>query len=223
MVQKHILDVILLGPPGVGKGTQAKLLANALGMAHVSTGDILRTEVKKKSVLGLQVQDIMDRGDLVSDEIVARLIETFLLDRFQSAVVFDGYPRTVSQAETLNLILEKVAKQSGMQRYLNVVSLTTSHKTIVERLSGRRTCEQCSKAFHISFSPPKVPGSCDFCGGRLLKRPDDDELTIQNRLDVYERQTEPLLEYYKAKNLLLTVPAELSPDIILANIIKVLA
>ncbi|MHC5022105.1 MAG: adenylate kinase, partial [Planctomycetota bacterium] len=190
--------VVFLGPPGVGKGTQAVRCAEALGVPQISTGDMFRAARNQDSDLGRQVKDIMDRGDLVPDDVVIAVVA----DRLQQAdaatgFILDGFPRTVPQADALSSIL------SDQNRSLEaVVSLAAPPETILERLGGRRTCAKCNASFHVTGNPPKAEGVCDACGGELIIRKDDEESAIKTRLATYEANTAPLIEYYRSAGLL---------------------
>ena len=186
--------VVLLGAPGVGKGTQAKLLERELGVPQISTGDMLRAARAAGSELGLRVQAVMDAGGLVSDEIILDLVRDRLArsDAAKGAL-FDGFPRTRAQAEALGTIV-------SLDR---VVSLDVPEADIVRRLAGRRTCGSCGALFHVEFSPSRGPdGRCEKCGGELMQRADDAEASIRHRLDVYRASTAPLVEFYQTRGLL---------------------
>ena len=195
--------MVFLGPPGAGKGTQASLLKSKYGIAHISTGDILREAVKKGTELGKKAKEYMDRGLLVPDEIIIGIIEERLAEPdAQKGFILDGFPRTIHQAEALDRLLEK------KRISLNAVFLFNANKeTILERLTGRRVCKKCGALYHIRYSPPKIEGVCDKCGGELYQRDDDKEETILRRLDVYRNQTEPLIDHYRKKGILIELDA----------------
>lgn len=190
--------VVLLGPPGAGKGTQAKLLQERFAACQISTGDILRKAVADQTSLGKEAAQYIDRGVLVPDDVIVKLVAERLKDRdCETGFILDGFPRTIPQAESLDAIL----KQMGLS--LNrVLSVQVPREVIVERLSGRRSCKNCGGLAHVVFSPPTQEGVCDRCGGALYQRQDDEEGTVANRLEVYERQTAPLVNYYRQRNLL---------------------
>ena len=195
------MRLILLGPPGAGKGTQAKFIEERLGVPHVSTGELLRAAVRAQTPLGKEAQQYMNRGDLVPDDLVVQLLE----DRVRTAdgqdgFLLDGFPRNVAQAN----VLERRLSTRGAN-IDHVVSIAVPKEELVRRLSGRRTCGNCGAMFHVAFSPPAKPGVCDQCGGELLQRNDDREETIYARLQVYERETEPLHEYYRGRGVLRTI------------------
>jgi adenylate kinase len=185
--------MILMGPPGSGKGTQAKLLSQRFGVPHVSSGDLLRSAVKRKTGMGLQAKRHMDRGELVPDEIVLGAVEERLREPDCAlGVILDGFPRTLAQDEALTAILARM--QTGVD---SVVSLTVPRDELVKRLSGRRTCRDCGASYHIIFDPPRNGGICNQCNGELFQRDDDQEDTVVARLEVYERNTAPLIAAYR--------------------------
>lgn len=212
------MNLILLGPPGAGKGTQAQFIVSSYGVPQISTGDMLRAAVKSKSEVGLMAKAIMDAGGLVSDEIVLALVK----DRLSCAdcsggFILDGFPRTLSQAEELSAVL------AGMGRSIeHVISLEVENEEIVQRLSGRRTCPACGKGYHVTFAAPVVEGVCDACGHALIQRADDKRDTILNRLSVYDQQTAPLKLFYEEKGLLRSVDGTLSIDEIQSQISSLL-
>lgn len=197
------IRLILLGPPGVGKGTQAKKIAEIYGVPHISTGDMLREAVRKGTPLGREAKAIMDRGDLVPDRVVIGIVSDRMAgDDCSRGWILDGFPRTVEQADALGAMLTDLG--GGVQC---VVSFQMGEEGLVQRLSGRRSCERCQAAFHLFFNPPKQEGICDSCGGRLVQRDDDREETVRERLSVYRRKTEPLIAYYQGRGLLRIVDA----------------
>lgn len=197
------MNVILLGPPGVGKGTQGVLLAEGKGWKHLSTGDILRANRKEGTALGQEAQKYMDAGDLVPDELIVAMVKDTLAAMPQDqGVLFDGFPRTVPQAEALDVALEELGRKVD-----RVVSLEADDDVLVKRLSGRRSCPDCGSVFHVSANPPAQEGVCDKCGSALVHRPDDNPETVQNRLTVYAEQTEPLIRFYDGREgVMLKVP-----------------
>ncbi len=190
--------VVLLGPPGAGKGTQAKLLVEQYGACQISTGDILRKAVEERTPLGKEAAQYINRGALVPDTVIVNLVAERLKQKdCENGFILDGFPRTIPQAEGLDAIL----RDSG--RTLNrVLSVQVPRRVIIERLAGRRTCRSCGALAHVVFNPPKQDGVCDSCGGKLEQRNDDREETIANRLEVYEKQTAPLVKYYRQRGLL---------------------
>ena len=192
------MNIILLGPPGAGKGTQAARLVREAGMVQLSTGDMLRAAVKAGTPTGLEAKAIMAAGDLVSDEIVTRLIDEELARLSpDQGVIFDGYPRTRGQAESLAGLLAKHGR--GLD---HVVELEVDEEALVERICGRFTCAKCAENYHDRFKLPRVPDTCDVCGSREFKRrPDDNEQTVRNRMAEYRAKTAPILPYYEAQGL----------------------
>lgn len=188
--------VILLGPPGVGKGTQGKLLCESQGFRHVATGDLLRAARREGTELGRKAQAFMDRGELVPDEIIIGMVEELLSSVDPSAgVVLDGFPRTVPQAEALDASLK------GMGRRVDrVLVLTAPDDVLVKRITGRRSCPGCGSVYNVHFSPPKQEGVCDRCGETLTHRVDDTPETVKNRLEVYRDQTRPLIDFYESSD-----------------------
>ena len=198
------LRVIFLGPPGAGKGTQAQALASEWGVPHVATGDMLREAVAAKTPLGLEAKRHMDSGGLVPDEVVIGLVgERLAQPDAKAGVVLDGFPRTVAQAEALDLLFARTGLSLDRVVYFNV-----SRDELLRRLTGRRVCRGCGRTYHLVSAPPKVADKCDVCGGELYQRVDDREDTVATRLDVYQKQTSPLLEYYRGRNLLSEVAGE---------------
>jgi adenylate kinase len=196
------MNLILFGPPGAGKGTQAQYLVESYKIPQISTGDMLRAAVKQGTPLGVKAQEIMQQGGLVSDEIVLGIVEERLAqDDCSAGFVLDGFPRTIPQADALALILQRNGRSIE-----HVVSLEVDNEEIVKRLSGRRSCRSCGKGYHETYDAPKQPDVCDVCGTALVQRDDDREQTVRNRLDVYEQQTAPLKEYYRSQQLLRNIP-----------------
>lgn len=185
--------VILLGPPGVGKGTQAVRLADDLGLTHVSTGDLLREHRREGTPLGQEAQGFMDRGELVPDDVILGMVRAVLEESVDGeGVVFDGFPRTIPQAEGLDELLDDL--RSGVDR---VVVLEADEEELVKRLAGRRSCPECGAVYNVHLQPPEEEGRCDRCGARLRHRRDDHPETVRKRLRVYREQTEPLIRFYE--------------------------
>jgi adenylate kinase len=202
------MKLILLGPPGAGKGTQSVVLAKTYNIPHISTGDILRESVKSGQPLGLKAKSFMDKGELVPDEVVVGIVaERLKKDDTKKGYILDGFPRTVRQGEELDKALKSMNSSIDM-----VVYFDTSTKTAIERLTGRRVCKSCGYNYHIKNIPPKKEGVCDKCGGELFQRPDDKEETVLNRLKVYEAQTAPLISYYTGSGNLHKVSGDLGVD-----------
>ena len=192
------MQLILLGPPGAGKGTQAKRLVGEYGIPQISTGDILRAAVRQGTELGKTAKSYMDSGKLVPDAVVIGIIRERLKESdCAKGYILDGFPRTVAQADAL-----KDAVATMGRKIDHVLSIEVPNEELVQRLSGRRTCRKCGAMCHVKFDPPKVAGTCDKCGGELYQRDDDQEVTIRSRLTVYDQQTAPLIEYYRKAGLL---------------------
>lgn len=210
--------VVLLGPPGAGKGTQAKLLQEEFGAVQISTGDILRKAVAHQTPLGKEAAGFINRGALVPDKVIVNLVAERLKEKdCQKGFILDGFPRTIPQAEGLDEILKKM----GLN--LNCVLLVeVPHDVIVERLAGRRICKNCGALWHVVFDPPKREGACDRCGGELFQRDDDQEQTISHRLRVYDEQTAPLVDYYRQRGLLRTINGVGEIDQIRARVVEAL-
>lgn len=213
------LNLILFGPPGAGKGTQAERLVEDFGLPHYATGDILRAAVKEGTELGREAQQYMDRGDLVPDEvicgvIVERIDSPEALDGF----LLDGFPRTLPQAEALDQALAPLGR-----RLTAVLSIEVSDEEVVRRLSGRRVCEKNGHPYHVELDPPKNPGFCDQDGSPLIQRDDDREETIKHRLEVFHEQTAPLVDHYERAGLLRRFDGSRSPDEVHAHIRATLA
>jgi adenylate kinase len=212
------VNLILLGPPGAGKGTQAQKIVERYHIPQISTGDILRAAVKEGTPLGKRTKAFMDQGQLVPDEVVIGIIEERLKGSdCSSGFILDGFPRTIVQAEALQTILTKIGISID-----HVINIEVDSEELVLRLTGRRTCKNCGAMFHILFHTPKEEGKCDRCGGPLYQRDDDKEETIRTRLKEYQRQTAPLIEYYQLKNILLSIRGVGSQDQIFKSITRLL-
>ena len=193
-------NVILLGAPGAGKGTQAERIAAGYGLPHISTGEMLRAAVAAGTDMGLAAQKVMEAGALVPDEVVIGVVRDRLAQAdAQEGFLLDGFPRTIEQAERLDAMLSDDARP-----VTHVILIDVPEDELVERLAGRRMCRGCGKGYHVVFDPPKVEGVCDVCGAELYQRSDDDEATVRNRLEVYRAQTEPLVGYYEGRGVLRT-------------------
>lgn len=205
------MRLVLLGPPGAGKGTLANLLKVTLSIPHISTGDILREERSKNTPLGQEINKYIDSGKLVPDELVTRLIENKLKQspEVKTGYMLDGFPRTVTQAESLDNILEEIKQPLDYAVYMD-----STLPVIIQRLSGRRVCKNCGALFHMKNKPPKMSGVCDVCQSELYQRPDDNEATIKTRMDVYLQNTAPIVDYYKKQDILFKVDSDLeSPEL----------
>ena len=213
------MRLIFIGPPGVGKGTQATLIKGHFDILHLSTGDILREEIAQQSTVGIKAKSFMDRGYLVPDNILLEMMEKQLQQPdSENGYILDGFPRTIPQAEGLDDILERTNQVLDA-----VVSIELDTDTIVKRLSGRRSCKQCDSIINLLFNPPKTEGRCDICSGELVQRSDDKDEVVLNRLTVYNEQTAPLLDYYTNKGLIITIDGQGDIAVIKNNILEVLA
>ena len=199
------MRLVLLGPPGAGKGTQAVVLSERFNIYHISTGDILREEVKEGSPLGLKAKQIMQQGGLVPDEIIIQIVEKAINSKkAKDGFILDGFPRTLAQAEQLDKMLSNSDKNLDL-----VLDFETSTPVIIERLSGRRICPSCGAGYHVKNIPPKVEGICDNCNSHLSQRDDDRPETIKKRIDLYQKSISSIIDYYKKKGLLKTVSGDL--------------
>ena len=191
------MNLILLGAPGAGKGTQAEIICAKLNIPSISTGNILRAAVKEGTEMGLKAKSFMDAGALVPDEVIIGILKDRLAqDDCANGFILDGVPRTIAQAESL--------EKAGI-RFDDVISIEIPDEAIMERMSGRRVCEHCGASYHLVAVPPKVPGVCDSCGGKLIQRHDDEPETVKHRLEVYHKETEPLKDFYAERGLLRSV------------------
>lgn len=211
------VKIVLLGPPGAGKGTQAKSISNKYSIPHISTGDIFRKNISENTPLGIEAKSYMDNGQLVPDEVTINMVK----DRLQQedckqGYLLDGFPRTVSQAEALKDFLNQRDEALDASLLIEV-----PRDFILERMTGRRVCPSCGASYHIKFNPA-VDGKCELCGSDVVQRKDDTEETVKERLDVYEKQTQPLIDFYKNENLLLTVDGTQTINKVFENICKVL-
>lgn len=195
------MKTLLMGPPGAGKGTQAVVLAEKLGIPHISTGDMFRKAVKEQTPLGIEAKRYMDSGQLVPDEVTIGIVRERLAEEdCVNGFLLDGFPRTVFQAEALEDILTKLGTKLDVALNIDVDS-----EALIGRITGRRMCRNCGKPYHVTFSPSKVADKCDACGGELYQRDDDKEETVRKRLEVYSAQTLPLLDFYKSKGIVINV------------------
>jgi len=210
------MRIILLGPPGAGKGTQAKTLANKINLPHISTGDLLRQNVTQDTNLGKQAKAFMNKGALVPDDLVTQMLDR-RIDQpdIENGFILDGYPRNINQARALDNMLGERNIKIDL-----VIYLDTSLPVIIQRLTGRLVCKECGANFHIKNMPPKVNGICDNCGGRLYQRTDDQEATIKRRLSVYEKETSVLIQYYESQQKLQRLIADEEAQIVLDKIVQ---
>ncbi len=210
------MKLMIMGPPGAGKGTQAEVLVKELKITHISTGDMFRAAIKEGTDMGKKAKEYMDKGQLVPDEVVVGMVKDRLSQSdCESGFLLDGFPRTLAQAEALSKTIDEMGiKLDG------VINIDVPRERLLARLTGRRVCKQCGASYHVMFNPPQKDGVCNSCGGELYQRSDDNEETVNNRLDVYEAQTQPLIDYYKEKGLLLNVNGDQAIDKVLAEILN---
>ena len=211
------MKIILLGPPGAGKGTQAKSISNRYSIPHISTGDIFRKNISENTPLGIEAKSYMDKGQLVPDEVTINMVKDRLVqDDCKDGYLLDGFPRTVSLAEALLEFLEQRGESLNTALLINV-----PNEFILERMTGRRVCPSCGASYHIKFNPP-ANGKCELCGTDIVQRKDDTAETVKERLDVYEKQTQPLIDYYSKNNLLSQVDGTKAINLVFESICDVL-
>ena len=212
------MKIIMLGAPGAGKGTQAKMIADKYGVPHISTGDIFRANIKNGTELGMEAKKYMDQGLLVPDELTVRiLLDRVAQDDCKNGYVLDGFPRTIPQAEVLDSELTKLGDHIDY-----AINVDVPDENIVKRMSGRRACLTCGATYHIEHVPPKKEGICDVCGSELVLRDDDKPETVKNRLSVYHEQTQPLIDYYAKKNVLAEVDGTKDMEDVFNDIVTIL-
>lgn len=197
----ELVKIVLMGPPGAGKGTQAKLISSTYSIPHISTGDIFRKQISEKTPLGIKAKEAIDKGQLAPDDITIHIVEERIaMEDCKVGFLLDGFPRTVVQALALDSYLQHDCSS------LDAVILVEVPRTeILERMTGRRVCLTCGASYHIHFNPTKVEGKCDLCGSEVVQRVDDQDDTVRRRLRIYDEQTQPLIKYYKEKNLLFVI------------------
>ncbi|MEH7083337.1 adenylate kinase [Neobacillus drentensis] len=212
------MNLVLMGLPGAGKGTQAERIVEQYGIPHISTGDMFRAAMKEGTELGLQAKSFMDKGELVPDEVTIGIVrERLSKEDCQKGFLLDGFPRTVPQAEALENLLVDLNKTINY-----VININVDKELLMARLTGRRICKECGSTYHLEFNPPKQEGVCDRCGGELYQRADDNEETVQNRLDVNIKQQEPLLTFYEIKGYLRTIDGQQDINKVFADIEQLL-
>lgn len=211
-----MLNLILLGPPGAGKGTQAVKLHEKFNVPHISTGDIFRENIKKGTELGRKAQEYMNKGELVPDDLVIEIVESRLReDDCAKGFLLDGFPRTVHQAEALSDFLQEAGKKIDM-----VIDIFLNKEELISRISGRRVCRSCGATYNVNGLPPLRDGICDKCGGELYQRPDDDEKTAENRIEVYNAQTKPLVSFYEDIGNIIHIDSIIGHEKVFAEIIR---
>ncbi|MGO5358699.1 adenylate kinase [Anaerofustis sp. LCP19S3_F7] len=211
------MKLILLGPPGAGKGTQASKIVDKYNLVHISTGDIFRKNLSENTPLGQKAKEYMDKGLLVPDNVTVEMVEDRLSwDDIEGSYMLDGFPRTISQAESLDKILEKNGEKLDL-----ALCIEADYSLLTKRITGRRMCK-CGATYHVEFQPPKTAGICDKCGGELYQRDDDKEDTVVKRLKEYEEKTQPLVDYYKKQNILKTVNGSRTVEEVFEDISKIL-
>ncbi|WAA12414.1 adenylate kinase [Fervidibacillus halotolerans] len=213
------MNLILMGLPGAGKGTQAEKIVEMYHIPHISTGDMFRQAIQEKTELGLKAKSYMDKGELVPDEVTVGIVrERLSKDDCKNGFLLDGFPRTIPQAEALEQILTDLNKQID-----SCIHIDVDQEVLMERLTGRRICKSCGATYHLVFNPPKQSGVCDKCGGELYQRADDNAETVQNRLEVNRKQIQPLLDFYAQKGRLQTVNGKQDIDQVFSDIEKILS
>lgn len=216
------MNIILMGPPGAGKGTQATKLVEKYNLKQISTGDLFRKAIKEETKYGVIAKYFISFGYLVPDDFTIQMVEEYLqenihTEEFKNGFILDGFPRTIVQARKLQDICDMFDFKIDA-----VINLDIPEDVLVKRLSGRRTCEDCGKSYHIVYNPPKIEGVCDVCGGKLLQRADESEEAVQVRIDTYNRQTKPLIDYYQMKHELINVNGDQTMDEVSQEICKIL-
>jgi len=212
------MKIIMLGAPGAGKGTQAKMIAEKYSVPHISTGDIFRANIKNGTELGMEAKKYMDQGLLVPDELTVKiLLDRVANDDCKNGYVLDGFPRTIPQAEVLDKALAELGDKIDY-----AIDVEVPDENIIKRMGGRRACLSCGATYHIEHVPPKAEGVCDTCGSELILRDDDKPETVKNRLDVYHKQTQPLIDFYSAKGVLKSVDGTVDMKDVFASIIAIL-
>ena len=212
------MKIVMLGAPGAGKGTQAKMIADKYSIPHISTGDIFRANIKEGTALGLEAKSYMDQGKLVPDELTVKiLLDRVAKDDCKNGYVLDGFPRTIPQAEVLKDALGKMGDKIDF-----AINVDVPDENIVRRMSGRRACVTCGATYHIEHVPPKQEGICDRCGSNLILRDDDKPETVLNRLKVYHNQTQPLIDFYNNEGVLREVDGTVDVAVVFENIVKIL-
>jgi adenylate kinase len=212
------VNLLIMGPPGAGKGTQAETLVKKLGITHISTGDMFRSAIKDGTEMGIKAKEYMDKGELVPDYVVVGMVKERLSRHdCTGGFLLDGFPRNVVQAEALDETLKSIG--SNLDGVINIV---VPRDKLVKRLTGRRICRSCGASYHVIFKKPRVEGRCDICGGELYQRSDDNEIAVNNRLYVYEANTQPLIDYYTKSGLLRNINGDQEIDKVMEDIFKII-
>ena len=218
MLMRDKMKIIMLGAPGAGKGTQAKMIADKYSVPHISTGDIFRANIKNGTQLGIEAKKYMDQGMLVPDELTVKiLLDRVSKDDCSKGYVLDGFPRTIPQAEVLENALNKIHDQIDY-----AIDVDVPDENIINRMSGRRACLSCGATYHVVHVPPKAEGICDRCGNELILRDDDKAETVKKRLVVYHEQTQPLIDFYTKREILRTVNGTVDMNVVFEEIVKIL-
>ncbi|MBP1173227.1 adenylate kinase [Paenibacillus peoriae] len=212
------MNILIMGPPGAGKGTQADVIVKEFGIPHISTGDAFRLAMKQGTPIGIKAKEYIDKGELVPDDVTIGIVEERLQQPdCKKGFLLDGFPRTLTQAEALDQILGRLNTKLD-----DVINLKVDSDNLLARITGRRVCKSCGTSYHIVFNPPKVEGICDKDGGELYQRPDDNEDSVRTRLDEYSNKTAPLLTFYENQNLLRHIDGEQDIDVVSQNIVSLL-
>ncbi|WCM60774.1 adenylate kinase [Paenibacillus polymyxa] len=212
------MNILIMGPPGAGKGTQADVIVKEFGIPHISTGDAFRLAMKQGTPIGIKAKEYIDKGELVPDDVTIGIVEERLQQPdCKKGFLLDGFPRTLVQAEALDQILGRLNTKLD-----DVINLKVDSDNLLARITGRRVCKSCGTSYHIVFNPPKVEGICDKDGGELYQRPDDNEDSVRTRLDEYSNKTAPLLTFYENQNLLRHIDGEQDIDVVSQNIVSLL-
>ncbi|AET57532.1 adenylate kinase [Paenibacillus terrae] len=212
------MNILIMGPPGAGKGTQADVIVKEFGIPHISTGDAFRLAMKQGTPIGIKAKEYIDKGELVPDDVTIGIVEERLQQPdCKKGFLLDGFPRTLAQAEALDQILGRLNTKLD-----DVINLKVDRDKLLVRITGRRVCKTCGSSYHVVFNPPKVEGICDKDGGELYQRPDDNEDSVRTRLDEYSNKTAPLLTFYENQNLLRHIDGEQDIDVVSQNIVSLL-